>query len=247
MMDLFEKAVKENLKDEVLFSQKNGEWVSWTWNHFNKEVRSFAKGLVNIGISPYKSVNILGNNSPEWFSAFLGGIYACVIPVGIYNTFNSETCLYIAEHSDAACIVLDSLIQYRKYEKNLYKLKSLKAIIFYCNITEIELKSLVNSYCSIYSWQDFINMGKLSTVDLELNHRIKMQKPGNCCNIVYTSGTTDQPKAVMLSHDNMTWNTLSLCRSYGSLLGSKQKIISFNPLSHIAGQIVDIVCIFLLK
>ena len=90
-------------------------------------------------------------------------------------------------------------------------------------------------------------MGKLSTVDLELNHRIKMQKPGNCCNIVYTSGTTDQPKAVMLSHDNMTWNTLSLCRSYGSLLGSKQKIISFNPLSHIAGQIVDIVCIFLLK
>ena len=83
-------------------------------------------------------------------------------------------------------------------------------------------------------------MGKKATVDLELNNRIKMQKPGNCCNIVYTSGTTGFPKAVMLSHDNLTWSARSLQTSFGHVIGERHKMISFLPLSHIAGQMIDI-------
>lgn len=243
VMDLFEECSKEFPKEEAFFFERSGQWQSWTWNHYHKEVLNFAKALINIGIEPYKCVNILGFNSPEWFTAFIAGMYACVVPSGIYLTNNSETCVYIAEHSECACLVLDSLTQFKKYEKDLAKLKNLKAIVFYCELTEKDLKDMVNPYCAVFSWKDFVEMGRKANLDLELNQRIKMQKPGNCCDIVYTSGTTGQPKAVLLSHDNLTWMANSLYYNYKDMVANdRHKVVSYLPLSHIAGQVFDIMC-----
>jgi long-chain-fatty-acid--CoA ligase ACSBG len=90
-------------------------------------------------------------------------------------------------------------------------------------------------------WNEFISLGQNSALDKELSHRISIQKPGNCCNIVYTSGTTGFPKAVMLSHDNMTWTGLSFTIEYGYLLNGNNRAISYLPLSHIASQYNDII------
>ena len=246
MMELFEESVKDFPKDEAFFFEKNGQWNSWTWNHYHKQVISFAKALINIGVEPYKCVNILGFNSPEWFTAFLGGMYAAVIPTGIYLTNNSETCVYIADHSECGCLILDSLEQYKKYEKDLFRLKNIKAIVFYCDLKEEELKSMINPYTSIYLWKDFIEMGSKANVDMELKSRVKMQNPGNCCDVVYTSGTTGQPKAVLLSHDNLTWTVNNLYQNYKEIVSiGRHKIVSYLPLSHIAGQVFDILCRFI--
>jgi long-chain-fatty-acid--CoA ligase ACSBG len=242
MMEMFEQAVKEEPKAEALFFERKGEWQSWTWNHYYKEVINFAKALINLGIEPYKTVNILGFNSPEWFSAFLGGQYACVVPTGVYLTNNSESCVYIAEHSECGCLVLDSVEQFKKFEKDLNKLKSLKAVVFYCDLSEEQLKSMINPYVPIFLWKDFVESGRKANIDIELNQRRRMQKPGNCCNIVYTSGTTGHPKAVLLSHDNMTWTGRTLQKKYFHLIGENNRIVSYLPLSHIAGQMNDIIC-----
>lgn len=247
MMDIFEEACAENPKEEALFFERGGTWQSWTWNHYHKEVISFAKALINIGVDPYKTVNILGFNSPEWFTAFMGGIYACVVPSGVYLTNNSETCVYIAEHSECGCLVLDSIAQYKKYEKDLAKLKHLKAVVFYCDLKEEDLKAMMNHYVPIYQWKDFIELGKRANNDLDYENRLRMQKPGNCCNIVYTSGTTGHPKAVLLSHDNLTWTGRCLSSTWSHLVGDKNRVVSYLPLSHIAGQMNDIICKILIK
>jgi len=241
IMEIFDEACLINPKDNALHFERGGQWQSWTWSHYHKQVINFAKALINIGVEPYKTVNILANNCPEWFVSFIGGMYASVVPTGIYVTNNSETCVYIAEHSECGCLVVDSLEQYRKYEKSLSKFKHLKAIVFVCELKEEEIKSLMNPYASIYLWRDFIELGQRSNNDLEFENRIKMQTPGNCGDIVYTSGTTGMPKAVMLSHDNMTWMGKCFIKNYGNKLGGKNRIVSYLPLSHIAGQVNDII------
>lgn len=47
-------------------------------------------------------------------------------------------------------------------------------------------------------------LGK-DVADSSIEERIEAQKPGQCCSLIYTSGTTGPPKAVMISHDNITW------------------------------------------
>lgn len=72
-----------------------------------------------------------------------------------------------------------------------------------------------------------------------MQQRIDAQVPGNCCTLIYTSGTTGPPKAVMISHDNVTWVSSLVVRNIIEL-GPDDVEISYLPLSHIAAQILDI-------
>jgi long-chain-fatty-acid--CoA ligase ACSBG len=65
-------------------------------------------------------------------------------------------------------------------------------------------------------------------------------RPGHCCTLVYTSGTTGMPKGVMLSHDNYTWTKASVSTRRKKDSG-RLRMVSYLPLSHVAAQLQDIV------
>jgi len=241
---MFEETVQLEKDNKALFVERDGQWINFTWNQFRKFAISFAKAVISIGVESYQTVNILGFNSPEWFMAFIGGIYASVIPCGIYNTNNTETCVYIAHHSDCGVLVVDSIEQFKKYENHLGEFKKLKAIVIWGNVKPEEIKKLINQYVPVYSWYDFIGIGMKASVDIELANRLEKQKPGNCCDVVYTSGTTGFPKAVLLSHDNLTYTCKAGMRLLGDKFEERLRIVSYLPLSHIAGQIFDILSKF---
>ncbi|PHJ15636.1 very long-chain acyl [Cystoisospora suis] len=89
----------------------------------------------------------------------------------------------------------------------------------------------------VISFEDFLQLG-LSVNDAILTARMESLKPGQCCSLVYTSGTTGYPKGVMLSHDNFTWT--AACSSQMMKLDSSHHLVSFLPLSHVAAQLVDL-------
>ncbi len=65
----------------------------------------------------------------------------------------------------------------------------------------------------VLTWDQFMDIGrkfKATRPQDELEYRMRLAKPGNCCTFIYTSGTTGPPKAVMISHDNYTWVTDSI-------------------------------------
>ncbi len=68
-------------------------------------------------------------------------------------------------------------------------------------------------------------------------------RPGNCCTLVYTSGTTGMPKGVMISHDSYTWTKKAMNNVYKRDESKGQmRVVSYLPLSHVAAQFSDLIC-----
>ena len=91
----------------------------------------------------------------------------------------------------------------------------------------------------VYGWKEFMDLGEKIS-DAQVEARIADQKPGHCCTLIYTSGTTGNPKAVMISHDNVTWTTKANMDHQPAITSGDLRVVSYLPLSHIAAQIVDI-------
>lgn len=83
---------------------------------------------------------------------------------------------------------------------------------------------------------------ELNTDDVEEEYKIRSSQivANECCCLIYTSGTVGMPKGVMLSHDNLTWDAYSASVQLEDLQIGKDVIVSYLPLSHVAGQMVDI-------
>jgi long-chain-fatty-acid--CoA ligase ACSBG len=168
----------------------------------------------------------------------MGGITSNCIVSGVYPTNNAEACFYQADHSEAELVVVDSVEQLKKYEVNLHRLPNIKAIVVY-NIEKLpaDLKDK-----RFFAWKDFLAVGKDVKQQIILE-KVKRQKPGKCACLIYTSGTTGNPKACMLSHDNLVWTVASTqahLTSAGEVFGDDERIVSYLPLSHIAGLLLDV-------
>ena len=129
------------------------------------------------------------------------------MPIGIYTTNGPDACEYIANHSEAEIIIMEDSTHLAKYVKVKDKVKNIKYFVLYKGKIPEDLDSDFDG--KVLSWSQFMDIGrkqyKPSKKEDELEERMNMAKPGNCCTFIYTSGTTGPPKAVMISHDNYTW------------------------------------------
>lgn len=208
----------------------DGKRTIYTYREYEQIVRTVAKAFLKLGLERYHSVCILGFNSPEWFIADLAAIYAGGFATGIYTTNSPEACQYCAEHSQANIIVVEDTKQLEKILQIKQNLPNLKAIIQYDGIpTEKD----------ILSWTDLLEIGKRES-DSQLLSVLKTIGTNECCTLVYTSGTVGNPKAVMLSHDNMLHDARLLFLS-AQLSEKSDIIVSYLPLSHVAAQLCDII------
>ena len=111
-------------------------------------------------------------------------------------------------------------------------------VVYDCDEIPADIKNNLPTV-PVYTFADFLKLGE--KVDDEiLVVRAKAMKPGHTCTLIYTSGTTGPPKAVMITHDNITW-TVRVMLTYvpGGTLDNNDHIVSFLPLSHVAAQMLD--------
>mmetsp|Transcript_23776 Transcript_23776/g.67680 ORF Transcript_23776/g.67680 Transcript_23776/m.67680 type:complete len:774 (-) Transcript_23776:71-2392(-) len=226
------------------------QWQAWTYNDYLRDVRRAAKGFLALGLQPFESVNVWGFNAPEWHTAAIASMFAGGKCAGLYPTDTPETAAYKVVHSGGGVVVFEDKAKLQRLADALQArqdCKRLKAFVAWGyepaegeTVTVAGLGAL-----PVIGWAALLALGDAEGREEEVQRRSAAVRPGHCAALIYTSGTTGEPKAVMISHDNVIFEAASLAavlhKSRGFGGEGEERVLSYLPLSHIAGMLVDVV------
>lgn len=228
ILDAFDRTAAARGDQPALYSRRGGRWEPTTWREYREQVRLAGRALISLGVKPGEHVTIIGFNCAEWFIADIGAIAAGAIPAGIYTTNTAEQCQYIAEHCEARVAFVENAEQLAKFRAVRDALPNLVQIVMMHGDPDDD---------SAISWRQFLSLGA-SVPEERLSERIAQQSADDTCTLIYTSGTTGVPKAVMLTHTNITWVLEAATKLIGIQPG--EVIVSYLPLSHVAEQLFSL-------
>ena len=221
--EIFESQ-KDKLRDKSLFWHKeNGNWISISWNEAGRQINILSEFLKKIEINKGDRVSLISKNSPFWCISDLAIMKIGAITVPAYTTSNENELLYLLNHSESKLALLDEEA-YLKIKKIKKKLIFTKKFILLENFKSTENKSFF-----IYH-KDILNK-KILTHSQEANIDYKISKDDTAC-IIYTSGTSANPKGVMLSHNSIKSNIEGAKIYLDDIKINNHKFLSILPLSH---------------
>jgi len=221
------------------------DWKSWTLQQYLDECSLAARAFIGLGLGPKDAVAIYGFNAPEWIMGEMAAILAGGIAAGIYPTDTPSQVCYKAQHSGSVIACVESIAKAEAFLVNAATLPKLKAVVVWDpDTTEDQIKALASTAAvKVHHWRELGSLAEVTPAS-DLDTAMSNQKPSECCAYIYTSGTTGAPKAVMISHDNIVFESRSALESI-QVFGrqpEEERLISYLPLSHVAGMMVDIVC-----
>ncbi len=233
---LFREQTAKYRGEAVFYSRENDAWKSQNWEDFEEQVHDFACALLAKGLTHGASVAILAGNVPEWTIVDVATIAASGVGVGIYPTSSAEQCEYIINHSDAEFLFVDSIRQLRKVTKSRRRLPKLKMFICLEDVGEV---GAVNNK-PVFTFDEFLEFGRQNRDEfLPKVEEIGLNaKPKDIAIMVYTSGTTGQPKGAMLSHQYILNSVESLKTSVP--IFATDVSFSYLPGCHVAERISGI-------
>jgi long-chain acyl-CoA synthetase len=208
---------------EVYFTKKNGGWVPQTYSEMLATVLKSVAGLQALGFKRGEKIAILAENREEWIltdyaAQWLGGATAA-----IYATSTADQIQYILNESEASVLFVSNKALLKRLE-GLTSLTHLKAIVAYDAIDNPSTPASIK----FVSKEEFL---KSALPEQEAVKLLDSVQPHDLCILLYTSGTTGEPKGVMLTHYNLLSNIEMMLRAIPIRHGLVT--ISFLPLSHI--------------
>ena len=174
--------------------KRDGVWVTWTFEQYIDEIKTVAKAFIKLGLKRSHAVNILGFNAPEWHISNLASVVAGGLATGIYTTNSPDAVRYVSQHSRANIIVLENEEQLHKIEQFRDQLEHLETIIQYSGTPA--------GGSDVLSWSELLEIGR-EVDDSVLHERLEQQAVNQPCMLVYTSGTTGNPKGRVTLQDNV--------------------------------------------
>ncbi|MFT5431351.1 MAG: long-chain acyl-CoA synthetase [Myxococcota bacterium] len=226
---LLERGKRLATKD-AYFVKTGTQWVPTKYDVYADETRRAARALVSLGMEAGGTVAILGFNRPEWVIFDVAAMMAGGAPAGIYTTCAPVKVSYIIGHAEATVVLVENADQWEKVRETRHELPNLKWVVMMKDGATIDDDMVL-------SWEEFMAKAD-DTPDSVIDERLEGIKEDQIATFIYTSGTTGPPKAVMLSHKNLTW-TADVAQQLVSM-ESGDCSVSYLPLSHIAEQMFSI-------
>ncbi len=195
-------------------------WVTKTYARFGHEVDALARVLIDHGVAAGDRVAILAVNRPEWSVADFAALSAGAVVVPIYQTSTPSQVRYLLEHSGSTVAFVGG-----QYEADLLLPVAgdeVRLVISFDKVTTTDERVL--------HLDDVLADPPTRESADELEARLAAGKPEDLASIVYTSGTTAEPKGVMLSHGGFCDQIPALNEFF--IITPTDHSLCFLPLAH---------------
>ncbi|MDX9883298.1 MAG: AMP-binding protein [Prolixibacteraceae bacterium] len=202
IIELFETSVEKYPDNIYLWEKENGEFKGTTYRQTHDEVYQFAAGLLALGIKKSDRLGLVSEGRNRWIISELGILYAGAINVPLSVKLDEAAELkFRLAHSGCRMVVV-SWRHADKIEAIRNDLPDLEKVIY--------LDPKENMGENDLQYDTVIALGKkyLKTNRADFEAGYKAVQPNDLANISYTSGTTADPKGIMLSHLNYAANVV---------------------------------------
>uniref|UniRef100_A0A5B6ZVT6 Long-chain-fatty-acid--CoA ligase n=2 Tax=Davidia involucrata TaxID=16924 RepID=A0A5B6ZVT6_DAVIN len=215
---------------------KLGPYVWKTYREVYEEVLHIGSALRASGAEPGSRIGVYGSNCPQWIVAMEACSAHSLICVPLYDTLGSGAVNYIIDHAEIDFIFVQDKKVKELLNHECTHAQRLKLMVCFTSLREEDKDKAASIGVKPYSWNEFLHMGK------EYPSELLPPQPFNICTIMYTSGTSGDPKGVILTHENIATSIRGIdifMAQFEDKMTVDDVYISFLPLAHILDRMIE--------
>jgi long-chain acyl-CoA synthetase len=234
LVEVFEHSVSAHAARELFGTKKDGRWTWITYGEFGSLVERFRGGLASIGVVRGDRVAIVSNNRVEWAVAANAcyGLGAALVPM--YEAQTPKDWEFIAGDCQAKVLIVASAALLAKAKGLFDAIPTLEKIVVIDGPANGPTDAPTDGDARVTSYSSLLASGR-SVPSLH-------PAPDEMATLLYTSGTTGNPKGVILTHANIVSNVNAMQQLFPIL--PTDRSLSFLPWAHAFGQTGELHVLF---
>lgn len=201
LVQFFEECAEKFNNNVYLWEKPHDKYEGTTYGEARKQVHEFAAGLINLGVGKGDRISLISEGRNSWVIGELGILYAGATNVPLSVKLNPDEIKFRINHSESK-IVMTSSLQAHKIKNVIEDCRTITKIIHFDTQEEYQPNEIhFNEVRKLgREWLDLPgNPAKFEAI-------YKSVTPSDFANICYTSGTTADPKGIILTHGNYVTN-----------------------------------------
>ena len=201
IVQFFEENVEKFTNSVYLWEKPSDKYEGTTYGEVRKQVHEFAAGLINLGVKKGDRISLISEGRNSWVIGELGILYTGAVNVPLSVKLNPEEIKFRLNHSESK-MVLISAIQYQKLMEIIHDCPKIEKIIHFDTQEEYLPNEIHFNEVKKIGREWLEKPGNYE----EFEKIYKSVTPSDFANICYTSGTTADPKGIILTHGNYITN-----------------------------------------
>jgi long-chain acyl-CoA synthetase len=196
---LLQRNTRELGNRPAIREKDRGIWQTWSWRQYHDEVRDLALGLAALGFRRGDRLSVIGDNRPRLYWAQVAAQCLGGVPVPVYQDSIAKELAYVWNHAEVSVIVAEDQEQVDKILALRAELPALRLVIY---DDSRGLSTYQHEW--LKSYQDVQEIGRKFAAEHPgfFEAEIDRGRAEDVAIICYTSGTTGNPKGVMITHAN---------------------------------------------